>query len=140
MNLRRNTPLLLFILPLMTACEGKNATESARTETPSANFDTITTKTYRVPEGYQYILADLAHKKTGDSSFSNGEGSKTLIREPWPSQSLKALGLQLRDGYSMTNRGDGFFFYAADSSGHEEFIRLNQSLGISIEQVKDTER
>lgn len=136
MHLPWGSPILLLILLSMIACNRESATKTAQGESPSSDSSkAIIMKTYRVPEDYQYILADLAYQRTRDPSFASPGGGKSVIWEPWPIFSLKALGLQMRDDYAMANRGGGVFYYAADVAGHSEFTKLNQSLGIPIQEV-----
>ena len=144
MHLLRKTPSLLLILLSMTACHKESATRPAHGESPSSDSSkAVITKRYRVPDNYASVLWDLAKQRTRDPSNPLNpfnvipEGDKSIIQEKWPSQSLKALGLPLRDGYSMTNVPNGTFVYTADITGHAEFKKLNQSLGISVQEMED---
>ena len=109
----------------------------------SHRSDSLISKIYSVPDHYQDLLAvlanDLDYKRTGDPFLAPTKDQK-LIEERWPSDSLKTLGLRIRDGYSMTDPHNGFFYFTADTAGHDEFIKLNQSLGISIQEVKDADQ
>lgn len=135
--LRKAHPLLLILLS-MTACHKESATEPAHGESPSAHSSqALIRKRYRVPDNYASVLWDLAKQKTLDPFDVIPDGDKSVIQENWPSQSLKALGLPLRDGYSMTNVPNGTFVYTADITGHAEFKKLHQSLGISVQEMED---
>jgi hypothetical protein len=96
-------------------------------------------KSYKVPEGYMYLLAEKAFEKTKDAKFEKPgkESEGTVIWEPWPSGSLKALGLEMRKGYSMALVPDNELIYAADEPGHEAFVKLNETLGIEVHEIKD---
>ncbi|WAC21673.1 hypothetical protein OVA24_09775 [Luteolibacter sp. SL250] len=92
----------------------------------------FTAKNYTVTDNYVQLLYEKAFEKTGDKQFSPPAGDN-VTWDPTPGIALKALGLELRKGYSMALTPGGFV-YSADAAGHEEFLKLNRTIGIEIDE------
>ncbi len=126
---------LLILVPLWLAASPHGRAEPVVPVGEGSLSFAIVTRRYRCPDNYPGILYQKAFEKTGDAAFQRPAGESTTW-DPKPSIALTKLGLKMRAEFSMAFiYSTSEFVYSADVKGHEEFLRLNQSLNLRVRRL-----